>query len=82
MRAIQLLRHKVESLDEAGERAAREEIAILCGYIQASVSCLHRIAIPPYQTKAFEAAQDIDWAAIQVLRGLDGDFGRLSEAVV
>lgn len=75
--AILEVRALVEDPATFADDGAKGRVAKLAGLVHGLASQLHKHEVPPYQTEAFDAARDIDQAAMQILRAMDGDYGIL-----
>lgn len=73
------LRREFDKLAPEQEEVARRPIADLCLYLHTCANALHEYEISRYDTEAVEAAQDVAWAAVQVLFGMDGNYGDAAE---
>jgi hypothetical protein len=75
--AIVEVRALVEDASILSDDGAKGRLAKLAGLVHGLASQLHKHEIPSYETEAFDAARDIDQAAMQILRAMDGDYGML-----
>ena len=73
------LRGEFASPAPEDREAPRESIATMCGYLHACASLMDEYEIPEDDFDAAEAAQDIAQATVEILIGMDGDYGDLDE---